>query len=293
MKRFLLVGLSLLVFGSTMAQKTVSYEGADEVVRLWDNSTAKYSNHETRDEIWRNSKKSSIQRSSSCELYIFKAAAEKNTGVAIAMYPGGGYTNLNLFVSLARWYASQGITAAVVKYRLPNFGHYKATIEDAEGAVRYLRTRTDLGIDPTKVGVGGSSAGGHLSSWVSNSMPDGEKPAFAILLYPWIDLSKSTSLAESMALTHLLGNDYTYQDVLNLSTHTMVTPTTPPTLLLLCYDDPVVLSTSSATYYEELVRHGVKASLHIFAYGGHSIKKNAKECQIAIIDWLKWLKMIE
>lgn len=294
MKKFLTL-LAVMV-GSTlsaMAQQTVSLEGADEIVRLWDNKTAKHSNYETRDEIWRNKKKTSICQSSSCELYIFKAAPEKNQGIAIAMYPGGGYTNLNLSVWLARWYASQGITAAIVKYRLPNFGHYEATLEDAEGAVRYLRTRTDLGIDPAKVGVGGSSAGGHLSSWVSNSMPDGEKPAFALLLYAWIDLTASFSSPEGKALFQLLGKNYTYNDALKLSTHTMVTPTTTPALLLLCYDDPIVYSTSSTKYYEALVNNGVKASMHIFPFGGHSIKKHVEDCQGAIIDWLKWLKLME
>lgn len=279
--------------GPAMAQKTISLESADEIVRLWDNKTAKHSNYETRDEIWRNKKKTSICQSSSCELYIFKTTPEKNTGVAIVMYPGGSYTNLNLSVWLARWYASQGITAAIVKYRLPNFGHHEATLEDAEGAVRYLRTRTDLGINPAKVGVGGSSAGGHLSSWVSNSMPDGEKPAFALLFYAWIDLTNGFSSAESKALFQLLGKNYTYQDALNLSTHRMVTSTTPPTLLLLCHDDPTVLSTSSTKYYEALSRHGVKASMHIYPFGGHSIKKHTDECLPAIIDWLKWLNIIE
>ena len=183
MRKLITLIITIACTLSVSAQKTISFEGADEVVRLWDNSTAKHSNHETRDEKWHKENVSYCQ-TSSCELYIFKAAADKNTGVAIAMFPGGSYRNGNLSVSLAKWYASQGITAALVKYRLPNYGHNKATLEDAEGAVRYLRTRTDLGINPAKVGVQGSSAGGHLASWVSNAMSDGEKPAFAILHYP-------------------------------------------------------------------------------------------------------------
>lgn len=276
---------------SASAQKTVSYEGADETVRLWDNTTAQHSNYETRDEMWR--KKRTISQSSSCELYIFKATPKKNTGAAVAIYPGGGYSAMNLQISLAKWYASHGVTAAVIKYRLPNFGHNDATLEDAEGVVRYLRSRTDIGIDPTKVGVSGLSAGGHLASWVSNTMPDGEKPAFAILHFPWIDLTESTSSSESKALFHLLGKDYTIQDALNLSTHTMVTSNTSPTMLLLCHDDPTVLSTSSTEYYKALIQHGVKASMHIYPSGGHRLNKHKEEYLSAITDWLKWLKMIE
>ena len=291
MKRIILSSLLLIVALSASAQQTISYEGADETVRLWDNKTAKHSNYETRDEKWK--RKGSICQTSSCELYIFKAAEGKNTGIAVAMFPGGSYRNLNLGISVAQWYASQGITAAIVKYRLPNGGHNKATLEDGEGAVRYLRTRTDLGIDPAKVGVLGSSAGGHLASWVSNSMPDGEKPAFAILHYGWINIHKSFSSAADVALDHLLGKNHSEQDALDLSTHYMVSRTTSPTMLLLCHDDALVSSIDAAEYYEALVRHGVKATMHIYPFGGHSVKKHTAEYQPAVIEWLKYLKLME
>ena len=290
MKRILTFALALLFVWGASAQKTISFEGADETVRLWDNTTAKHSNYETRDEKWK--RKDSFCQTSSCELYIFKAAEGKNTGIAIAMYPGGSYTNENLQVSVAQWYASVGITAVLVKYRLPNFGHNEATLEDAMGAVRYLRTRTDLGIDPAKVGVMGSSAGGHLASWVSNAMPDGEKPAFAIFHYAWINLLKSRSSAADKALKQLLGNEYTMQDTIDLSTHHMVSATTSPTLLLLSDDDALVPSVDAADYYAALVRHGVKASMHIYPFGGHSVKKHTAEYQVAVIEWLKYLGLI-
>ena len=290
MKKILMTLLLAIVALSASAQMTISYEGADETVRLWDNKTAKYTNYETRDEAWK--KKNSIWQTSSCELYIFKAAEGKNTGIAVAIFPGGSYTNLNLQISLAQWYASQGITAAIVKYRLPNLGHYEATLEDAMGAVRYLRTRSDLGIDPAKVGVTGSSAGGHLSTWVSNAMPVGEKPAFVIPLYGWINLYESKSLAAEKALVQLLGPGYNSQKAINLSTHLMVDENTSPTLLFLCYDDALVPSTDGVEYYEALVRHGVKASMHIFPFGGHSVKKHTAEYQTLIIEWLKYLGLI-
>lgn len=290
MKRIIAITLLAIVALSASAQKTISYEGADETVRLWDNKTAKHTNYETRDEAWK--KKNSIWQTSSCELYIFKAAEGKNTGIAVAIFPGGSYTNLNLQISLAQWYASQGITAAIVKYRLPNRGHYEATLEDAMGAVRHLRTRSDLGIDPAKVGVTGSSAGGHLSTWVSNAMPVGEKPAFVIPLYGWINLYESKSLAAEKALVQLLGPGYNSQKAINLSTHLMVDENTSPTLLFLCYDDSLVPSTDGVEYYEALVRHGVKASMHIFPFGGHSVKKHTAEYQTLIIEWLKYLGLM-
>ena len=286
MKRISFAFFALAFTLGASAQKTLSLEGADETVRLWDNTTAKYSNYETHDEEWRKGKKLSIKYTSSCELYIYKATEAKNKGVAIAIFPGGGYAHLNFSVSLAKWYASQGITAVLVKYRLPN-GHKEATLEDAMGAIRYLRTRTDLGINPAKVGVTGSSAGGHLAAWVSNVMPDGEKPAFAIPLYG--AMLRTEFYTGKKANDALLGKKYCFQDAVDLSVQNMVTPQTPPTLLLLCDDDNVVLPYSSVVYYETLIRHGVKASMHIYPSGGHSIKKNNNECCAAILEWLDWL----
>ena len=72
----------------------------------------------------------------------------------------------------------------------------------------------------------------------------------------------------------------------------MVSKTTPPTMLLLCDDDPLVPSTDSAEYYEALIRHGVKASLHIFPFGGHSVRKHDAEYKPLILDWLKYLSLI-
>ena len=69
----------------------------------------------------------------------------------------------------------------------------------------------------------------------------------------------------------------------------MVTPQTPPTMLLLCDDDMVVQPYSSVIYYEALLRHGVKASMHIFPEGGHSLKKAMNEQRTLILDWLSWL----
>lgn len=288
MKRFLAICVALAFVAGASAQKTLSLEGADETVRLWDNTTAKHSNYQTKDEQWRNEKKSSMQYTSSCELYIFKADAKKNKGIAVVYFPGGGFTSVGIGSgSTAKWYASQGITAVLVKYRLPNGGHYNATLEDAMGAVRYIRTRTDLGIDPAKVGVSGSSAGGHIAAWVSNAMPDNEKPAFAIPLYP--SITRTEFYTTRKCNEALLGKHYCYQDAVNMSVQNMVTPQTPPTLLLLCDDDKTVSSHSSVTYYKALISHGVKVSMHIYPNGGHSMKEHLDEHRATILDWLNWL----
>lgn len=292
MKKLFTLAATILAFAFATAQQTVSLEGADETVRLWDNSTAKYSNHQTHDEQFSNKKKTSMRYTSSCELYIFKADAEKNTGVAIAICPGGGYMKLGFNVPTAKWFASNGITVALVKYRLPN-GYKEVPLEDAMGALRYLRTRTDLGIDPAKVGISGNSAGGHLSAWTSNAMPDEEKPAFAILHYPAIDRNAPLYLNTFNTTGSLLGMDYAETEAEAISAQNMATAKTPPTLLMLCDDDKTVPPTSPLDYYEALIRHGVKASIHIFPKGGHSLKHSLEESRTLTLDWLDWLGLIK
>ena len=288
MKRIFTLTISLLAFIFATAQQSVSLEGADEIVRLWDNSTAKHSNYQTKDEEFANKKKTSMQYTSSCELYIFKAAEEKNCGVAVVICPGGAYSKLGFDIPLAKWYASQGITAALLKYRLPN-GHKEAMLEDSTGAIRYLRTRTDLGINPSKVGISGNSAGGHLAAWTSNIMADGEKPAFAILHYPAIDRISPYYIKSKENNTNILGEGFSLQQATDISAQNMVSKTTPPTLIMLCDDDIIVPPTSPVAYYEALLRYGVKASIHIFPVGGHNLKKYITERNYIITDWLNWL----
>ena len=116
MKRFLTTfALAIAVALSASAQKTLTLEAGDETVRLWDNTTAKYSNYETKDEAWRKGKNSSMIHTSSCELYIFKAEPSKNRGVAIVMCPGGGYQHVGFHIHTAEWFASQGVTIALMK----------------------------------------------------------------------------------------------------------------------------------------------------------------------------------
>ena len=181
MKKFILLfALSALVL-STSAQITKQIEiGADEIVTLWDNSTAKYSNYMEKDEKVISGRK--FYNTSSADLYIFQPDKQNDTGVSIVIYPGGSYRYVGFSTHFIKWCKANGITAAMLKYRVPNSGHNQATLEDATGAVEYMRANAErLGIDPTKVGVAGCSAGGHLAAWVSNAMADDRKPAFAML----------------------------------------------------------------------------------------------------------------
>ena len=183
MRKFLTLFIAAIAIQSASAQKVVTVKtSADEIVHLWNNSTAKYSNNMEKDELIKG--KSKVYNTSSTELYIFTPEKEKATGYTVVIYPGGGYRYLSFPITFPEWLRKNGITAVVVKYRLPNYGHSDAMLEDAIGAIDYMRNNAEkYNIDPYKIGVCGNSAGGHLAAWVSNIMEDGSKPHFSILIY--------------------------------------------------------------------------------------------------------------
>jgi acetyl esterase/lipase len=120
-------------------------------------------------------------------------------------------------------------------------------------------------------------------------MPDGEKPAFAILQCPAINRTDPLYVKTFSTTGHLIGMDFPEGEADAMSAHHMVTAATPPTLLLLCDDDTAVPPTSPVAYYEALVRHGVKSSIHIFPEGGHSMRVIFNEVCNQIYAWLDWL----
>lgn len=163
----------------------------------------------------------------------------------------------------------------VVKYRLPNFGHGEASLEDGIEALRYMKTHArEYGIDPDKVGLAGSSAGGHLAAWVANKAPEDARPAYCVLFYP--ATHKSAWWAGTTGNPRLMGNDLTPEMTLRMDTHSMVSSNTPRTLILLSDDDRIVPSLSPVSYYEALKEHGVEASMHIFPSGGHGWEGSSK-----------------
>ena len=157
MKKTLLLLAALTLSPALYAQ--------DYHVVLWDNATAPTSNGLTGEELqpkpgqWSNTQKA--------EMWIYKAG-DNATGQALVFFPGGGYSTLSVGNGHkeAKWFAENGVTAAVVKYRLPN-GHSEVPRNDADEALRVMREMAaELNIDPAKVGVSGTSAGGYLAGSV-------------------------------------------------------------------------------------------------------------------------------
>ena len=297
MKRIFITMTLVAAFAlSASAQKTITNVkcNADEVVQWWNNKKAPHSNEETKDEE-RNASGNFIHTSQT-EFYIYKADPQKATGQAVVVLPGGGYGKVCIEregFKLAEYFKSLGITAVVVKYRLPNDGHKEVPLEDAQAALRYARKNAKKwGVDPTKVGIAGSSAGGHLAAYTSNFTPDAEKPAFAVLFYPVIN--GETCMTHQNTFRRLLGKNHSPAMREYYSLDNRVSATTPPTIMLLSNDDAVVPPISSVLYYKALKHYGVEASMHIYPEGGHGWVGNEefrydKEWKDALAKWMQHL----
>ena len=289
MRRVLTILIAAVAALSASAQKVVTVNtSADEIVHLWNNSTAKYSNQMEKDELIKGRHK--VYNTSSTELYIFTPAKEKATGYTVVIYPGGGYKYLSFPITFPEWLRDNGITAVVVKYRLPNYGHYQAMIEDAIGAIDYMRNNAEkYNIDPHKIGVCGNSAGGHVAAWVSNIMEDGSKPHFSILIYGAMTRNEYHNSYNANKI--MFGHNVTPAQVDTASTQDLVGPTTPPALMLLSDDDDIVRPIASTSYYKALKHHGVPASMHIYPSGGHGWSGRMKweyrqQWLDAVRDWI-------
>lgn len=297
MKRLLTLILSLAVALTATAQRrvvaTAEQSGADEVVQYWNNSTAPHSNGITDDETIDD--KLNMSQTTYTDLYIYKADPAKATRQGVVVIPGGGYYKLSMLYDgfmIAKYLRSIGVTAIIVKYRLPN-GNREVPIEDAVAGLRYMRAEGHKwGVNPEQVGMLGSSAGGHLTALATHSLPVEERPKFNILIYPSTSGDMWSNYRLQNCFERLLGKWRTQVDIENNSCENLVTPDTPPTLLLHTHEDTTVPSTSSTSYYKALKCHGVRSALYLYPTGahgwaGHDEWHYAEPCKEAIRDWLE------
>ena len=258
--------------------------------RIWNNASAPHDNGLRGDETEFGLR--FIGNVTEAVLYIYPAAPDKATGQAAVICPGGGYE----FVSMehegdafARWIAEQGITAAVIKYRMPNH-HPEVPLEDVEQALRVMKGEIpgagELSVQ--RVGIIGFSAGGHLAAMAATV--GRVRPDFMVLFYPVITAAKE--LAHEGSFDNLLGRERTEELNARYSLENRVTETTPPTILFLADDDDCVPALNAVSFYRALKEHGVAASLHIYPSGQHGWGildrfpyKSA--WQSALTDWLQ------
>lgn len=190
--------------------------------------------------------------------------AQHSNGIAVISCPGGAYVYVALDYEahdMAAWYNAQGITYAVLKYRLPN-GHPEVPLSDVQQALRYMRKHA-AEWNVRKIGLQGASAGGHLASTAATHYKDKDtRPDFQILLYPAIRMSGG-------ATKNLLGEHPSQELIDCYSNDKQVTPDTPTAFIMHCQDDSTVSVKNSIDYYSALVAHRIPANLHIYQSGGH------------------------
>ena len=195
-------------------------------------------------------------------------AKEKN-GIAIIACPGGAYWGLasgHEGHDMAKWFNRQGITYAVLTYRMPN-GNHEVPLSDAQQAMRIMRQHADEW-NIKLLGIMGSSAGGHLASTAATHFTDAEtRPDFQILFYPVITMDPTYTNRGTH--DNLLGISPDKELEQKYSNELQVTPQTPPACIMHSNDDTGVLVANSINYYTALVKNGVSASLHIYPTGGH------------------------
>jgi acetyl esterase/lipase len=215
-------------------------------------------------------------------LTVYPSPPEIAGGAAIVICPGGGYGHLAAHEGepVARWLNELGIAGVVLRYRLgPRYRH-PAMSEDAARAMRLVRARAaGWRLDPSRIGILGFSAGGHLASTVATRFDDGKpdaddpieressRPDLAILLYPVITLGGH--YAHEGSRTNLLGERPAEDLVRALSSETQVTARTPPTFLLHTNEDRGVPAENSLLFALALRRAGVPVELHLYERGAH------------------------
>lgn len=223
-------------------------------------------------------------------LTVYKAK-NKNTGVGVVILPGGGYTAEAIQSEghdAAKALADRGITAAVLKYRLPNPQTSDqpqfVSVTDTRRALKLLRQMAEkYRLDRNKVGVLGFSAGSHLATvsclWKSKSAD--ENPDFAGLIYGTTNLSDENLkwLEESLYYRKLTDDEIAQNRLLDL-----VTNETPPAFLVHAYDDDVCMIEETTLYAQKLFKHNVPVEVHLFPNGGHGFGLGRREDETS--QWL-------
>jgi acetyl esterase/lipase len=200
-----------------------------------------------------------------------------NTGVAILVFPGGGYNELAMDLEgteICDWLNSKGITAVLLKYRVPSrdkvpYGESRRALDDAQRALSLVRYHAaDWKIDPHRIGVIGFSAGGHMVTATSTH--------FNKRSYPAMDAADRVSCRPDFAIAcypgHMWDDDYGFK----LNPNVPVATNTPTTFLVQAEDDHVDGVQQSLVYYIALQKAGVPVEMHLYAQGGHGFGLRSK-----------------
>jgi len=217
-------------------------------------------------------------------LTVFLADSKIANGTAIVICPGGGYHHLSINkegYKIAKWLNTLGISAFVLKYRLPSDLIMEdktiGPLQDAQDAMRMVRRNAEKWkLDPNKIGIMGFSAGGHLAATLSTKFAKkvydskdntSARPDFSILMYPVISMQEAITHKGSKA--NLLGENPSAEMTDKYSNEKQVNNTTPKTFLVHATDDKTVPVENSINYYLALKQNKIPVEMHIYENGGH------------------------
>lgn len=258
---------------------------AQEYIEIWPENRMPNSKGVKVEEIITNER---IRQVDVPGMYIFLPSKQENKGAAIIIYPSGGYKHLTYIIGgmqLAKWFNTLGISAFVLKYRLPHspdlVERHKGPLQDAQRAMRIVRANAEKWeIDPGRIGVMGASAGGHLASTMATHYEDVSAIGdtlddisfsvnFTILVSPVITMDEYTHKGSKAML---LGENPSDELIKKYSNEWHVTDSIAPCFMVHAHDDHGVSSMNSLLFYTALTEKKVPGcSLHIFPRGGHAI----------------------
>ena len=229
----------------------------------------------------------------------------------IIICPGGGYGVLaagHEGSDLANYFNELGINALVLKYRIPNSDNQIdksiAPLQDVQQAMYLCRLNAAAwGIDPTKIGIMGFSAGGHLAASLATHYEDLKinnpenislRPDFQILIYPVISFN---SFGHAGSRNNLIGPVISEDDIHYFSNETHINKQSPPAFLVHAKDDSAVPVANSTIYYKELLINKVPAEIYLYEKGGHGFGMKNSTSEIywpsLLKQWMQKNKIID
>ena len=287
----------------TQAQKTINlYDGAVP-------NSKPYSTKELREP--QSNGDTIVHYTSVPTLSVFLPDKKIANGTAVVICPGGGYWVTSIVkegFAVARAFNKMGITAFVLKYRIPNDSSMLdkkiGPLQDAQRALQLVRLHAkEYNIDTNKVGIMGFSAGGHLAStaathfdhsYIDNKDNINLRPDFSMFIYPVI--SFQDSIGHIGSRDQLIGKNPPKQLLDSFSNELQVSAKTPPTFLIHATDDDVVPVMNSIVFYKALLQYKILAEMHIYNAGGHGfgmINPTTKDLWMESgKHWLQSIKML-
>lgn len=320
-RKTLIAALVVLVIGTMACRNAPSIEGSTKTtgstpekpytvskeIPIWSNGIPNFeliSGEETLVD--------GIARNVSVPTVKIYSPVKDNSGAAVLVFPGGGYTKLAMELEgseICEWLASIGVTGILLKYRVPDSGphYYKdchcekdpiqpMALQDAQRAMRYVRSQAkQWNIQPNRIGTMGFSAGGHLAADISTN--------YKKQVYAPTDALDKMDCRPDFGIIFFPGHMTNHTEKpYELNKKLPVDGNTPPTFLLQAGNDPIDPIENSLVYYLALQKAKVHAEYHVFAEGGHAfglnrtILKNPDWHKLPIADWehllKRWLKTI-